>query len=271
MTITDLFGVAHGIDHPAKFTGTVLDAIRLELDRWPVCTVLDPFAGVGGIHWLGDYGYQTFGVELENEWADAHPRTVQGNALTIGTWTPSPDAIVTSPCYGNRFADTCISTPKWKRTNYTDSLGHPMSPDSAAVIQWGPEYRRFHQAFLDAAHTCLPAGGLLIINMSDHYRNYTRQKVCRWWRQSIIDAGFQWEYGIPVRTPRNRHGENGHRAQCEWLLVATTTSLTTINVGQRRPTPLPGYPRSQVCPAGYPARQLSRVGPFERFPRVGSS
>lgn len=52
--------------HPAKFTPELLAVIAGRLpELCPHGRILDPFAGVGGVHTLGRYGYETFGVELE--------------------------------------------------------------------------------------------------------------------------------------------------------------------------------------------------------------
>ena len=96
--------------HPAKFTDTLLPAIAklLRPHVRPGYRVLDPFAGVGKIFLLNQWypGMQIEGIEIEPEWAAQHPRTTLGNALAL-PWADSHfDAIVTSPTYGNRMADS---------------------------------------------------------------------------------------------------------------------------------------------------------------------
>lgn len=122
------------VRNPARFSQRVVDVILGELEAAPdVRKVLDPFAGVGGVHDLRVFGYETFGIELEPEWALQSPWNVCGNALSIPTarnwrdsyrrhWRsndplPMPpfDAIVTSPTYGNRMAD---------RHNARDACSH---------------------------------------------------------------------------------------------------------------------------------------------------
>lgn len=98
--------------HPAPFHPAVLDIAVTELTPLLVrpgqrLRVLDPFAGIGGIHELQQrLRCETTGVELLPHWAEAHERTIVGDAtrLLVG-WTSSFDAVVTSPCYGNRMAD----------------------------------------------------------------------------------------------------------------------------------------------------------------------
>lgn len=100
------------VNHPAKFSAPILAELRAALAHWAPATplfplsVLDPFAGVGGVHELAAAGYDTTGLELEADWAATHPRTVQGNATAMPFEDGSFDVIATSPCYGNRMADT---------------------------------------------------------------------------------------------------------------------------------------------------------------------
>src|SRR2546426_4572611 len=95
--------------HPAKWTTTVLERVQRLLDedphlwRTPPPRVLDPFAGVGGIHNLR--GYRTAGMELEPEWASASPSTIVADAVKLPFADATFDALVSSPCYGNRMAD----------------------------------------------------------------------------------------------------------------------------------------------------------------------
>lgn len=91
--------------HPAKFTPSIVHAIgEIVLDyfappifdRPPV--LLDPFAGVGGIHALRP-SIETYGVELEPEWAAASEHTQVGDALNLTEWGDgSVDVVATSPC-----------------------------------------------------------------------------------------------------------------------------------------------------------------------------
>lgn len=98
--------------HPAKFPKYVLDRIALyvraearQLGR--PARVLDPFAGVGRIHDLPRRYAETTGVELEPEWAACRARTIVGDALALPEdWTGRFDVVATSPCYGNRMADS---------------------------------------------------------------------------------------------------------------------------------------------------------------------
>ena len=109
--------------HPARFSDAVLDRIGTMLDEYQVNgVVLDPFAGAGKIHRLATPTRRTVGVEIEPEWAATHPGTIVGNALALGFGAESIDAVVTSPCYGNRLADHHEARDGSTRRSYTHDL-----------------------------------------------------------------------------------------------------------------------------------------------------
>lgn len=99
--------------HPAKFSGSIQKALagwvdreaaRRDLDR-PL-RVLDPFAGVGRIHRLPfEREHFTVGGELEIPWA-LSGGSIPADATRLPFGPESFDVIATSPCYGNRMADT---------------------------------------------------------------------------------------------------------------------------------------------------------------------
>jgi len=68
------------LKHPAAYSPAVIDAfVDLLSERFPDGShLLDPFAGSGRVHRLGepdiDLRYETIGVELEVEWAAMHGR-----------------------------------------------------------------------------------------------------------------------------------------------------------------------------------------------------
>ena len=116
---------------PAKFTDTIIAALEEQLfvRGLTAGTVLDPFAGVGGVHQLADRypALTTLGIEIEPELAELHPRTVHGDSRRASTLTAElcaaagrqlgpgdkpwvADAIVTSPAYGNRLADQYLGS-----------------------------------------------------------------------------------------------------------------------------------------------------------------
>ena len=76
-------------EHPAKFSNPILAVINEVLAeeskrQGRPYSVLDPMAGVGRIHEL-DHRYisETIGVEIEPEWAAAHPGTEVGDATAL--------------------------------------------------------------------------------------------------------------------------------------------------------------------------------------------
>lgn len=208
--------------HPAKYSDAVTVEIARMLRRYvPVGSlVLDPFAGVGGIH-VHAPEWDTRGIELEPAWADQHPRTQVGSVLHLPYDAGSVPAVVTSPCYGNRMADTYLGDAKGsKRHTYTTALGYVPGPESAAVLQWGPEYREFHLRAWTAVNDALMVGGVLILNISDHIRARKVQPVTIWHQATLMDLGFQMLEAVAAMTPRNGHGQNGAaRVPNEWVIA----------------------------------------------------
>lgn len=108
---------------PAKFSAPILDQIELELRSRllpPGALILDPYAGVGGIHALRDrLEVETIGVEIEPEFAACSPWTVQGDSRQLAQVLDADTrsnvaAVVTSPDYGNRLADQYLGSDEEK-------------------------------------------------------------------------------------------------------------------------------------------------------------
>lgn len=116
---------------PAKYSQSVIEAIESEIIERGLSAdiILDCFAGVGGIHALSDRlpNIQTLGIDIEPEQAALHPRTIHGDsrharklipdlaaACDLATVPFQVDAIVTSPAYGNRFADQYLGSDEEK-------------------------------------------------------------------------------------------------------------------------------------------------------------
>jgi len=261
--------------HPATYSDGVTVVIAELLRRFvPTGSlVVDPFAGTGGIH-VHAPEWDTRGVELEPEWANQHPRTVVGDALALPWGAHEVQAIVTSPCYGNRMADTymgsanekcrecdgdgrydpcpidehdhrrpdcptpvpvidldmlgvcagCLGTgrKRSKRHTYAIDLGRVPSEGSAAVMQWGPEYRAFHATAWREARRVLTPGGYFILNISDHYRDGLVQPVSLWHIATLVDLGLRYVDSVPVMTRRMKHGQNRKlRVPNEWVALFT--------------------------------------------------
>ena len=213
---------ATGVAHPAPVSDRILPVLASLLEPHHK-TVLDPFAGVGRIHELADlvgWEIETTGVEIEKEWASLHERTVEGNALDLPFDDGEFDAVVTSPTYGNRLADSHNAKDESLRRSYTHDLGRRLSDQSSGAMHWGEAYREFHlQAWREAARV-LRTGGRLVLNISDHIRQGERQHVSSWHVESIISLGLSLVDATRVETPRHREGANAHLRVASELVLA---------------------------------------------------
>lgn len=182
-------------DHPAPFSDPILDQAAAHLkETGQTGVVLDPFAGTGRVHELRDRvdDIETVGVELEQEWADKHPDTMQGNALELTDTidAESIDAIVTSPTYGNRMADHHNATDDSSRFTYKHTLGRDLSDDNSGAMQWGDDYRAFHEKAWAEAVAVLKPGGTLTLNIKNHIRDGEIQRVVEWHLDCLYRLGL---------------------------------------------------------------------------------
>lgn len=251
-------------DHPATFSKAILDRLRsmlaVERDRVGAIAVLDPFAGVGGVHELAEENVHTYGVELQPEWAAAHERTVCMSVLDFPkSWDGELfDAIVTSPCYGNRMADShdaqdkcrlcdgegalpssdpapSVQCPKCKgsgltlRNTYTHALQRSgVKPverdDNAAVMQWGARYRDFHERAWRACDSVLRPGGLLLLNVKNHVRSQRGvevvQRVVEFHLNSWLRLSYTIEEARPIETRGLAYGANSDVRTPHELIIA---------------------------------------------------
>lgn len=248
------------LPHPAAYGDAVLDKIADAIDlhttplRRPL-RVLDPFAGIGRIHRLPDlldFPIDTTGVEIEPEWAHAHRRTMSGDATRLSaSWSGFFDVVATSPCYGNRMADSheardacsacggdgkepgydaplghpdsmrcrkCKGSTLSPRRTYRHLLGRPLTEGSAGGMQWGDEYRDLHERAWAEARRVLRPQGILVLNIKDHVRDHQRVRVAAWHRRTIEALGFTREATYSVAAQGFRHGEN-HDARAGHELV----------------------------------------------------
>ena len=252
--MTDSKAPAHPAPYSAKILVELRDIVTAEaIRREHPIDVLDPFAGIGRIHELAAPAVSTVGVELEAEWAAVHPDTQQGDATRLPLlWENRFDLVVTSPCYGNRMADTydgsrdrcteCVpgvgQHPSLdgsggpcetcggsgfalsKRYTYTTALGHPLTSGNAGAMQWGPAYRALHGAAYREMVRVTRPGGLIVVNISNHVRGGAVQHVVEWTCSAMFAEGLSLVEVRVVDTPRMGNGSNGKiRVEHEHIIV----------------------------------------------------
>lgn len=258
---------------PAKFTASILDALEDELrTRLPNSgmddVILDIFGGVGGVHKLADrfMGLTTVAVELEREFADNHERTVCGDSSNLGrsellqqavaaiTGGRRPNAIVTSPAYGNRLADQylgsddekcrrcmgngqaitsepdgppcpqCDGSGKAKSTRkgYAIAKGERLSDGSGAALFFGDAYKALHHRIISGVAEYVEPGTLWLVNVSSFIADKKYVPAMEWW---VGEMALHTEIiGLrAVPTPRSREGANHEaRVDAEHIIIART-------------------------------------------------
>jgi hypothetical protein len=219
-------------DHPAKYSPPILRVIEtillaesLKCDH--EITVFDCFGGTGLIHSLSMPGFiRTEAIEIEPEWAMAHPWTRVGNALHVDAPDEHYDVICTSPTYGNRMADHHEAKDDSKRLTYRHQLGRMPHEDSSAILPWGPKYWDFHKRVWVEQSRILRPGGLFILNAKDFYR--TRKikgtkvvelvEVVTWHMEALLALGFKVENTTPVPVRGMKMGAN-HKRRVPYEMV----------------------------------------------------
>lgn len=209
-----LFDLPATVKHPARYSASILEV----LGRWiePGQRVLDQFAGTGLIHKIDA---ETWGIELEPEWASLHPRTINGNALALPFRDGSFDVVATSPTYGNRMADHHEAKDDTRRITYRHTLGRALHPDNSGQLQWGPKYRDFHERAWGEVWRVLKPGGAFILNVKDHIRSGEVMPVCDWHIEACKALGFTVARLARPDVPGMRFGQNAE-ARIETELVA---------------------------------------------------
>lgn len=214
ITKPDLGG---GVSHPARYSTNLIPIFADILDGYD--HVLDPFAGTGRIHELPMH---TVGVEIEPEWAALHPDTVEGSALELPWEDAEFDAVCTSPTYGNRLADSHNASDPERRRSYTHDLGRKLSADNSGAMQWGDEYREFHETAWAEAVRVLRPGGRFVLNIKDHIRGGVQQPVTAWHVAALVDLGMRYNAELSQGAPTGhlQQGSNSEaRAGQELVLV----------------------------------------------------
>lgn len=169
-----------GVHHPAPYGKRLYPIIASMLQ--PDWRVLDPFAGVGGVHELRKMvpGLKTFGIEIEPEWANVHPDTHVGDATRLRNRDNSFDAVVTSPTFGNRMADHHKASDPEGRRSYTHDLGRTLTKNNSGAMYWGPEYRALHFKAWRECWRVIRPGGRMILNIKDSVKNEEIRLVSMW-------------------------------------------------------------------------------------------
>lgn len=214
-----------GVSHPARYSKELVPVFAEILRAHQVgAKVLDPFAGSGRIHDLYPE-FDTTGIELEPEWANLHERTQLGNALDLPFDPGTFDAIVTSPTYGNRLADSHNASDPERRRSYTHDLGRQLHDENSGSLHWrngengSGDYRTFHEKAWDEAVLVLRPGGLLILNMCDHVRGDLVMPVTSWHTWCLGRLGLDYVSSKTVPTRKLRQGANHNLREQEYVHV----------------------------------------------------
>lgn len=209
--------------HPATFNGAILDHIVQLLWDYDISgPILDPFAGVGKIHNLRP-DWDTFGIEIEPEWAEMSKYTVCADMFDLPDLLqdgaiPFPNAIVTSPAYGNRLADSHNAKDKSTRYTYKHVLGRDLHEHNSGQMQWGDRYREFHEA----AWLLLTEGTdaqWFVLNIKDHIRKRKRQHVSAWHDETLTELGWNIVQMVSVTLAGLTYGSNAQRIPYESVIV----------------------------------------------------
>lgn len=215
--------------HPAPYSAEILELIEREKLLPETGIVIDPFAGVGRIHRLATDTRKTIGVEIESEWADAHPDTRVGDATKLPFGASCFDAACTSPCYGNRYSDHHRARDGSYRRSYTHDLrkltgneARQLHRNNAGRYKGNSDdYWRLHGAAWRELRRVLRPGAPFVLNVSDYVANgYVVPIVDSHAALLTLELDFVLVDRFEVKTRRMRRGANSAvRVDCEVVLV----------------------------------------------------
>lgn len=215
------------IGHPAKYTDSFLPIFSDIVKEFKANIILDIFGGTGKIGWIkeANEGVYVISNEIEREWAEqAWDNGVDisliGDATSLDIKDTSIDAIITSPTYGNRMADSHEAKDGSRRNTYTHKIGRKLSEKNTGAMQWGEKYKSLHLSAYKEAFRVLTTGGIIVINMKNHIRNGKEVDVTEFHKSALIETGFDLCREIKVEVKGNGFGANSHlRVPYESILV----------------------------------------------------
>jgi hypothetical protein len=236
----------HGTDarkqrvrHPAKFSDTILAQLNTIV---PAGIYLDPFAGTGRVHELqrlveapdGTVALrETVGIEIQPQWAALHPQTQVGNALHLpDEWTGRFDGIITSPTYGNRFADHHNAADPSTRRSYTHDLRTMtgdatlrLEADNSGTVHFRqPRYAQFHRRAWTECHRVTRSDATMYLNISNFIEKGKEQSVIGVHVKLLVQTGWTIEAIHDIDTPRLRYGQN-HEARVDGEVIIVARRL----------------------------------------------
>jgi len=196
--------------HPAKFSDVILGCIKPFI-LYEDVRILDPFAGTGKLKNIINPNCLYLN-EIESEWAiQGKPANITiGDALFLPYANETFDMLITSPTYSNRMADHHNAKDKSKRNTYTHTLGHKLHNQNSGKLQWGDQYKKFHEEAWKECYRVLKKDGIFILNISNHIRNGNEIFVSEWHLEFLEKLGLKLIRHILVGTPRNRNGKHSN-------------------------------------------------------------
>jgi tRNA G10 N-methylase Trm11 len=210
------------IKHPAAYNEKLIPIFKNLIVDYGInynceSKVLDPFAGTGKIHELP---FDTYGIEIEPEWASLHPLTICGDSTKMPFSDKFFDVICTSPTYGNRMADSHTAKDKSHRNTYTHSLGRKLNKNNSGYMYFGDSYKSLHEKVYRECLRVTKPLGLFILNMKNHIRGGKEVDVTSWHKTVLVSMGFDFIKSESVELSGNRFGSNGNvRTPFEYVLL----------------------------------------------------
>jgi hypothetical protein len=203
------------VDHPAKFTSAQIEqiasAIAEEFGEDKGIKILDPYAGIGGVHKLQEFGHFTFGIEIEREWPGQHRDTAVGDShvfMAANVNRNKYDAVVTSYVFPNRMTDHHDAKDGSKRHSYKHYLGRDPAEGSSATLGWGKKWRQFHREGFRLMSRVVKKNGLIIIDSKNCYKQRELVLANEWTIRTLAKMGMPLLQVRPVFTRGLTHGQN---------------------------------------------------------------